>query len=33
MVLRSGGHSYAGCSTVVGLIIHTGRTRPCAPIG
>jgi len=27
MVLRSGGHSYAGCSTVAGLVIHTGLMR------
>ena len=27
MVLRSGGHSYAGCSATTGLIIHTGLMR------
>ena len=27
MVLRSGGHSYAGCSVVDGLIVHTGLMR------
>jgi FAD/FMN-containing dehydrogenase len=27
MVLRSGGHSYAGCSTTTGLVIHTGHMR------
>src|SRR5215469_265987 len=25
MVARSGGHSYAGCSTIRGLVIHLGR--------
>jgi FAD/FMN-containing dehydrogenase len=33
MVLRSGGHSYAGCSTVAGLIIHTGRMRDVRHLG
>jgi FAD binding domain/Berberine and berberine like len=33
MVLRSGGHSYAGCSTVAGLIIHTGRMREVRHLG
>jgi FAD/FMN-containing dehydrogenase len=27
MVPRSGGHSYAGCSTVPGLVIHAGAMR------
>jgi hypothetical protein len=27
MVPRSGGHSYAGCSTVQGLVIHAGLMR------
>jgi FAD binding domain/Berberine and berberine like len=27
MVPRSGGHSYAGCSTIAGLVIHTGAMR------
>jgi len=27
MVARSGGHSYAGCSTIRGLVIHLGRMR------
>jgi FAD/FMN-containing dehydrogenase len=33
MALRSGGHSYAGCSTVAGLIIHTGRMRDVRHLG
>ena len=33
MVLRSGGHSYAGCSIVAGLIIHTGRMRRVRHLG
>ena len=33
MVLRSGGHSYAGCSTLTGLIIHTGRMRDVRHVG
>jgi FAD/FMN-containing dehydrogenase len=34
MVLRSGGHSYAGCSTTLaGLIIHTGRMRDVRHLG
>ena len=33
MVLRSGGHSYAGCSTSAGLIIHTGRMRDVRLLG
>jgi FAD binding domain/Berberine and berberine like len=27
MVARSGGHSYAGCSTIRGLVIHLGNMR------
>lgn len=27
MVARSGGHSYAGCSTIRGLVIHLGAAR------
>jgi FAD/FMN-containing dehydrogenase len=27
MVPRSGGHSYAGCSTIPGLVIHSGAMR------
>ncbi len=33
MVLRSGGHSYAGCSIVAGLVIHTGRMRAVRHLG
>ena len=33
MVLRSGGHSYAGCSTLTGLVIHTGRMRDVRHLG
>ncbi len=33
IVLRSGGHSYAGCSTVPGLVIHTGRMRGVRHLG
>jgi|SRR5208337_2510614 len=33
MVPRSGGHSYAGCSTVAGLVIHTGRMRQVGVLG
>jgi FAD/FMN-containing dehydrogenase len=33
MVLRSGRHSYAGCSIVPGLIIHTGRMRGVRHLG
>jgi FAD/FMN-containing dehydrogenase len=33
MVLRSGGHSYAGCSTVAGLIIHMGLMRGVRHLG
>jgi hypothetical protein len=33
MVLRSGGHSYAGCSIVAGLIVHTGRMRGVRHLG
>ena len=33
MVLRSGGHSYAGCSTLTGLVIHTGRMRDVRRLG
>ena len=33
MVLRSGGHSYAGCSVVAGLIVHTGLMRGVRHLG
>ncbi len=33
LVARSGGHSYAGCSTIGGLVIHTGAMRGVRHLG